>query len=91
MAPPALQLKSIILSLLVDVHEVRDVVTVAVLGVYILADMEDYLLVKLSSEVVNIMCEVNNRYIHSVVMENGKKVLYMRLAKVLYGYIKSSM
>ena len=52
-----------------------------------MVDMEDYVLVKLSGEVVNIMCDVNNIYIPFVVMEYDKKVLYMRLTEALYGCI----
>jgi len=48
-------------------------------------------LVKLSGEVVNILCDVNNRYIPFIVMENYKKVLYMILTKSLYGCIQSAM
>ena len=50
-----------------------------------LVDIKDYVLVKLSGEVVNIMCEVKKRYITFVVMENDKKVLHTRLTKALYG------
>lgn len=49
------------------------------------------MLVKLSGEVVNILCDVNNRYIPFIVMENYKKVLYMILTKSLYGCIQSAM
>ena len=84
---PIAQLESILLSLLVGAHEGSDVATTDVVGAYMLVDMEDYVLVKLSDEVVNIMCNVNNRYIPFVAMENDKKVLYMRLTKVLNGCI----
>ena len=76
---PTVQLESLMLSLLVDVHEGRDVETIDVAGAYLLAGMKDYVLLKLRDEVVNIICDVNNVYIPFVVMENDKKVLYMRL------------
>ena len=78
-ASPIVQLESIMLSLLVDAHKGRDVATTDVVGTYILADMNDYVLVKLNGEVENIRCDVNNRYIPFVVMKNDKKVIYMRL------------
>ena len=61
-------------SLLLDVYKCRDVATMDVLGAYLLTDMDDYVLVKLSGEVKNIMCEVNNRYIPFVVMKHEKAI-----------------
>ena len=90
MASPTLQLENLILSLLVDAHKGRDVATADVVGTYLLADMED-LLVKISGEVVNIMCDSNNRYIPFVVIEHDKKVIYMRLTKALYSCMQYAM
>lgn len=62
-----------------------------VVGAYLLADMEDYTLVKLTGKVVDIMCDVNARYKAFATMENGKKVLYMKLLRVLYRYMWSAL
>ena len=56
-----------------------------------MADMEGYILVKLSGEMLNIRCEVNNRCISVIVTKNDKKVLYMSLTKELCGCVKSAM
>ena len=37
------------------------------------------------------MCEVNERYLPYVHMENGKKVLYLKVLRALYGCIESIM
>ena len=75
------------LSLLIDTHEGRNTVIADMVRSYLLVDTEDYLLEKLSGEVVDIMCKVNNRYTPYIVLENGEKVLYMRLIKAMYGYM----
>jgi hypothetical protein len=54
-------------------------------GAYLHADMEDFVLLKLAGEAVNIMCQVNPKYEKFVVIENRKKVLYLQLLKALYG------
>ena len=46
--------------------------------------MEDLALLKLVGEGVDIMCQVNPKYEIFVVIENGKKVLYLQLLKALY-------
>ena len=47
--------------------------------------MQDYVIIKFTGESVDIMCDVNKRYIPFVTEENGKMFLYMKLFKALYG------
>ena len=51
--------------------------------------MEDYVLVKLSKEVLYIMCKVNKRYVTCITMEYEKKKFDMRLTKAFYGCMHS--
>ena len=69
MASPTVQLESIMISLPVDAHEERSAAAVDIVDSYLLEDIEEYVLVKLSGEVVNIMGNVNNRCIPFVVMK----------------------
>ena len=73
---PTVQLESIMLLLLIDTYNGRDVAVLDMVGAYLLADMENYILIKLSREVVDIMCKVSSRYTPYIVLDNGKKVLY---------------
>jgi len=75
--------------LVVDAHENRYVATADVKGAYLHAEIDDYVILKLDSEVV--VCKLNPRYRDLVVMERNKKVLYMRLLKALYGCVKSAL
>ena len=56
---PTVQLESLMITLLVDAHERRNVATADILGAYLLADMDDYTIVKISGSTADIMCEVD--------------------------------
>ena len=79
------------MSLIIDAHEGRDVAIADVVGAYLKAKMEDYVLVKLVGKEVEIMCKVSDKYKEFVGMENGKRVLYLRLKKALYGCMQSAI
>ena len=61
-ASPTVKLESLILSLLIDAYENRDVATADVVGSYLIADMKDHVIVKLTGESVDIMCQANAKY-----------------------------
>jgi len=88
---PTVQLESLILTLVVAAFEERDVATADVPGAYLCAKMTDFVLVKLRDQSVEILCSCNKNYEKYVRMEKGKKVLYLRLAKALYGCLQSAL
>lgn len=88
-ASHSVQLESLVLVLLIDAHDGKDVATVDVMGVYLLANMKDFVLVKLTRGAVDILCEVNKRYLPFVTIVKCTKVLYMRLTNALYGCMQS--
>ena len=53
--------------------------------------MDDFVLVKLINEEVDIMCDVNPIFRDYVVQEGKNRVLYMQLNKALYGCLKSAI
>jgi len=79
------------LSIIIDAFENCDVATADIEGAYLHADMEDFVLLKMVGEAMDIMCNVNPKYVPFVVMENGKRVLHLRLLKVLYGCVESAL
>ena len=79
------------LSLLIDAEEKRDVATADVVRAYLMADMEDKVIVKMTGDAVDIMCKVNKNYIPFVSTEKGRKVIYVRLKKALYGCMQSAI
>jgi hypothetical protein len=78
---PTVSTDALMISLMIDAKERRDVATADVEGAYLHADMEDFVLLKLVGEAVDIICQVNPKYEKFVVIENGKKVLYLQLLK----------
>ena len=82
-APPTIQLESLIMSLLIDVREGHDVATAYVVGAYLLVNMKCYVLLRLTGDTVNMMCQINPKYLSYVTHEGGKQVLSMRLKKGL--------
>jgi len=90
-ASPTIQLESLLLSLMIDAFEKRDVATADVVGAYLIANMEDFVLVKLTGDSVDLMCKVDESYKKYIHYENGKKVLYLRLLKALYGCMQSAL
>ena len=90
-ASPTVSTDALMISLMIDAKERRDVATADVVGAYLLADMDEFVLLKLTGESVDIMCTVNDKYVPFVVIEHGKKVLYLQLLKALYGCVRSAL
>ena len=80
-------------SLIIDAHERRDVSIFDVPGAYLNADTTEYkfILLKIEGEFVDIMCEVNPKHKKNVRLENGVKVLYLRILKALYGCMEYAL
>ena len=89
-ASPTVSTDALMFSLMIDAFEQRDVATADVVGAYLLADMDDFVVLKLIGESVDIMCDVNEKYRPFVVMEHGKKSLYVQLKKALNCCVKSA-
>ena len=79
------------LVLLQAAFEGRKIATANVRAAYLHADMDDFVVIKLQGPIVDILCEMKPEYLKFVVLENGKKTLYMQLMKALYGCIKSAL
>ena len=66
--------------------------TADVARAYLNADMDDFVLMKLEGEDVDLMCDVNPSYRQHVHTDRrGKQTLYLRLAKALYGCVRSAL
>jgi hypothetical protein len=88
---PTICTDALLMSLIIDAMEHRDVAIFDVPGAYLNADMPDFVLMKMVGQTVDIMCRVNRDWEKFVVIENGQKTLYLRLAKALYGCVKSGL
>ena len=90
-ASPTLAKDALMLSILIDAYEGRDVATADIAGAYLKVFMKDFVLMRFSGETVRILCELNPKHKPFVVIENGEQVLYVRLIKAIYGCIKSAL
>ena len=90
-ALPTVSTDALMLSIMLDARERRDVATADVAGAYLRAKMKDFVLMKFTGEMVDVLCKMNPGHIANVVYENGVKVLYVRLLKAIYGCVKSAL
>ena len=90
-ASPTLGVEALFTLIMIVARERRHVITSDIAGAYLNAFMEDFVLMKLVGEVVDILCQLNPRYKQFVVIEKGRRVLYVRLNKALYGCVQSAL
>ena len=94
-ASPTAALESIFLTSIVDAKEGRDVMSADVPNAFIQTDMPDdsnKVVMKITGVLVHLMVEMAPEvYGPYVVYENGKKVLYVRVLKALYGMLVASL
>ena len=82
---------ALLLPLLIDAKENRDVAVTDTEGAYLHANMDNYTLLKLTGVDVDIMCKVDRLYKEFVTTKNNKRALYLWLAKALYGCVKLAL
>ena len=74
-ASPTVSTDALLMSMMIDAWEKRDVASADVVGAYLHVDLEDFTLIKYEGESVDILCAMNPEWTKLVVIENGKKVL----------------
>ena len=81
------------MSLIIDAFEGRDVGLFDVPGAFLQAIFPDgkFIILKFEGEFVDIMVDCNPIYASEVRYENGRKVLYVRLIRALYGCMESAL
>ena len=89
---PTASTEDLILSCLMDTKEGRDVSTIDIPGAYMHADMKDEVNMKLEGKMADLFSEIHPQiYEEYITMENGKKVLYVRLKKSLYVTVQDDL
>ena len=86
-------LEALFLTIIVDAHEGRSVVTFVAPGAYQHVDMikENRILLKLRGYCFDIMCQVNSEYEQNVSYEDGEKVLYLLVLREIFGCINPAL
>jgi hypothetical protein len=90
---PTCSTEALITTLVVDATEKRDVAICDIPGAYLQTELppEKEIHMRLRGQFVDIMCEVNPVYKKFVTYEHGKKVLYVRVLRAIYGCIESAL
>ena len=86
-------MEALFCTLIVDAHEVYNVLTYEIPGAYMYSYItkEKRVLMKLGGNFVDIMCQVNPDYNQHVRCENGKKVLHLLVIREIYGFTESAL
>ena len=88
---PTVSTDALMLPIMVDAHDGRDVATADVVAAYPKAFMDDFVIMKFTGESVDVLCRMNPEHTKFVTMERGTNVLYVRLVKAIYGCVKSAL
>ena len=83
--------ESVLLTALIDAVEDRHVVVADVTGVDLNADMNDFVLIRLLGDDVDMMCNANPTYAEFRAYDKGRNTLFLQLKKVLYGCVQSAL
>ena len=54
---------------------------------YLLTDIKDRVLIRLTGKTMEVTCEINTTYKSFLALENGKRIFNLKLKKALYGCI----
>jgi len=73
----------------IDAFEGRVVGTSNIKGAYLHAPQDDFTVIRFIGAQVDIMHSISSEYLQYVVIENGKKVLYLMLNRALYGTVRA--
>ena len=90
-ATPTVGTDSLMMSIIIDMFEGRDVATADIAGAYLKAYMKDYTIIKFMGPSVDILCSMKPIYTNYITMENDVKVIYVRLVKAIYGCVQSAL
>ena len=90
---PTVSLESVLLTAVIDALEHHDVAIVDIPNAFVQTDMVgEKVVMKLRGSLAELLVQVAPEfYSPYVVMENGKKVLYVKLLKALYGCLRSAL
>ena len=91
---PTVNLSSIFLTAVIEAKENRDVAVIDIPNAFLHSDLPDeqQVIMRLNGEMADIMMRIAPEiYRQYVVMKNGKKVLYVKLQKALYGLLQAAL
>ena len=89
---PTVSTEALLTTLVIDTYEGREVATADIIGAYLNAIMDEFVVIKIEHEMVEFMVQEDpEKYRKHVRIENGKEVLYVQIIKALYGCMISGV
>ena len=90
---PTVATEALMATLVIDAMEHRDVAIFDVPGAFLQTEMPQgkHVILIIRDAFVDILCEVNPEYRQHVRIVNGKKILYVKILRAIYGCIESAM
>ena len=92
-ASPTVSVEALIVTFLIDAFEERAIGSFDIPGAYLHTAMPDdkRIIMVIRDEFVDMMIEANPKYAAFVKIVKGRKVLYLRVLRAIYGCIESAM
>ena len=93
-ASPTASLEAINATCVIDAYEERDVMTVDIPNAFIQTPMpegEEKVIMKITGLLVKYLVEIEPSYRDYIVYENGKKVIYVKILRAIYGMLQASL
>jgi len=89
---PTVAIESVMLSCTIDAKEGRDIATCDIPGVFLQADMDELVRVRLEGTMAELMARLDPKlYRKYVMIEHGKPALCVELLTALYGTMRASL
>jgi hypothetical protein len=94
---PTVCTESVLLTAVIDAKEGRDVATCDIPNAFIQTDIQPHdedghrTIMKIRGALVDILCEMDPRYIDYVVSEGSQNALYVHVTKAIYGLLMSAL
>jgi hypothetical protein len=89
---PTVAIEAVMLSCVIDAKEGRDVAIIDIPGAFMHADMDEIVHMRLDGKMAELLLRINPAmYKKFSTNENGKRVLYVRLRKALYGTLRAAL
>ena len=92
---PTASLEGIIITCVIDAYEHRDMMSLDIPNAFIQTMMPEdptsRVMMKITGLLVDMLIRLNPMYRDYVVMENGKRVIYVRVLRAIYGMLEASM
>jgi Reverse transcriptase (RNA-dependent DNA polymerase) len=88
---PTISIEALFLTCMIDALERRCVVTCDIPGAFMHADIDELIHIKLEGELADLLIRLDPTYQQFETMEHGKRVIYAKLNKALYGTLQASL